>query len=178
MSRPTVLLEEAQWRRAVTVGVRRQVMNVLEGVADLHGAGSEAGGFDFHVIGAVGEFATALYLGTDWEGYVGTDRRARVDIQWRGLEIEVRTRAKLWMELPVRDAAKDPDDRILVLAVIGSSPLLVRLVGWCTAEQARGRAVRRVLKEDRGPALYVAQDELRPMEALRELGARREVSLA
>jgi hypothetical protein len=148
-----VRLERHEFVHAATLGVQRQVDNVLKGRTDQHGA-DERDAWGLHVRGACGELAVAKALNRFWSGALGNLRAADVG------PYQVRHTLRQTNGLRLHHA----DEGVFIL-VTGDPPnLCVR--GWleaCEGKHARFWGDPTGL--DR-PAFFVPQHLLRPMEDL------------
>lgn len=147
-----VALTPNQYLFAAQAGFLRQASNVCKGRQDAHGYAG--GGYDIHVLGAVGEFVVAQALNLFWAG-PGTLRAPDVG------RLQVRTRSRSHYELIVHDG--DDDDAAFVL--VTGQGLSYQVHGWMYGLEAKARRYWRDPAGGR-PAFFVPQADLRPMDLL------------
>lgn len=112
---------------------------------------------DSHIIGASGEESVAKHFGIYWGGEVNVFGKADI-----GTNIQVRTRTKLWHDLPVKP--KDNPNHIYVLVIDQHPKFLIH--GWIIGRDAR---------QDRwwhnygglGYKWFVPKEELHDIDTLR-----------
>lgn len=153
----TVSLSWREVRLAALAGVDRHIYALSKELPDRHGlADGVSRGWDLHVIGAIGEWATAKALGLYWSDHLPGPG----DIG----KLEVRSTPRPNGPLIVRP--RDPDAVPFVL-VAGSPPVL-RVVGWLAGAEAK---VERWWRGDseRPGAYFVPQSALRPLDELVEV---------
>lgn len=78
----SVQLTWAEITAAAILGVMRQVTNLRDGRKQRYGA-EESGGFEYHVVGCIGEAAIAKLLNKFWLGNLGDLRHDVGDVQVR-----------------------------------------------------------------------------------------------
>lgn len=123
---------------------------------------SSASDFFVNLIGAMGERAAFIYFGMPWVCRVNTFRQA--DLPGN---IEVRSRTRMFDRLKVR--YDDDNSRRCVLALVSPYSLPVVLAGWITAEDGKRVGTREDPRDLGRPFCGVKQEDLRPMEELKEL---------
>jgi hypothetical protein len=141
---------------AMSIGGRRQIMNLKEKRKDRYGAKAEEG-WTYHVEGACGEMATAKYAGVYWSGNMGDLKADDVGI------LQVRTRSAHHYDLPLHP--EDPFDRPFIL-VTGKAPFFI-LRGWIMAGDGKRDEWWGEKGEKDRPAFWVPQSELRDMSELK-----------
>jgi hypothetical protein len=143
------------------VAHRRSIYNFIKGIREKHGAATEFGGYEYHLIGCIGECATAKYLNLYWTGSELGDVR-QIDV---GGCIQVRATDTNGHRLRLHDS--DSDVLPFVLAyVISSSLPRVGLMGWLRAKAGK----RKEYWTDPGtgrPAYFVPNEMLEAMTDLR-----------
>jgi hypothetical protein len=153
-----VTLKRGEILQAALVGCMRQTNSLLAGHRDQHGA-DQKNGWQYHIDGALGEYAVARHLGVFWWGDINRFDGADVgrhQVRCRSVYPGVES------DLIVRQADKDEDNYILVL---NRCPTF-DIVGWITG----GDAKREEFWSDpsgRGvPAWFVPQCALRPIDQI------------
>ena len=109
-----------------------------------------------YILGAVGEYAVAKYLGKFYDGNVGNLNA--VDVAG---EFEVKTTPVLGGHLIIKPEAKD--SRPFVLAIV--EDMTVRLPGWMTGTDIKNEKYKRADQYDR-VTYWVPQSDLHPMSTL------------
>lgn len=148
-----VTLTPDEVRRAVWVGVERQLEARRLNLPDRHGFTGD--GWGEHIEGAAGELAVAKLLGWELDATVNTFK-AGGDL---GEKVQVRTRSEHWMELIVRPDDRDGDYFVLVT---GRIPRF-RVRGWYPG----GAAKRPEWLQSHGgrpPAFFVPQGKLKRLK--------------
>lgn len=150
-----VRLDWGEIYRAADVGLQRQIANLRRGRQDV--AGAEDGlGWEYHMIGAIGECAVAKALGIYWNGNMGNLGAADV------ADLEVRTADRSYKKLILRP--DDPHDSIFILALVHALPS-VKLAGWIKGEDGM-LAMWEQAPNGRPPAYFVPQSSLYSMRDL------------
>lgn len=149
MAAREVRLTWSEVRLAAEVGISRQIRRLYNGSAQTFGAKPDEA-WERHITGALGELATAKYLGRYWGGV--TDQTGPGDL---GDGLEVRHTRRNDGRLIVHDT--DPDTAAIYLAT-GCEPVF-NIRGWILA----GDAKRPHYWTDPGtgrPAYFVPQADL------------------
>lgn len=166
---PRVTLDDCELHLAATVGCWRRIRVIREALGRGHGEAT-MGAWDRHLIGALAELAFAKLLGVYWGG-ASQDFGKDGDVA--GLELRATTHARGHLVV----YADDPDDRVLVLAIV--EPSVVRFPGLIVAEAAKLACFDPPANKLRGEpravrTWWVPQDHLTPLpREVRTLMTRR-----
>lgn len=109
-----------------------------------------------YILGAVGEYAVAKYLGKFYDGNVGNLNA--VDVAG---EFEVKTTPVLGGHLIIKPEAKD--DKPFVLAIV--EDMTVRLPGWMKGTDIKNEKYKRADQYGRS-SYWAPQSDLHPMSTL------------
>lgn len=151
-----ITLTPGEYQHAAYAGFVRQVQNICAGRTDAHAY--TGGGYDIHVLGAVGEFVVARALGRFWAG-PGALRAADVGMGAGGLQ--VRTSHRPDARLIVHPG--DPNDDVFVL--VTGTALAYTISGWLLGRDAKQRAYWTDPAGGR-PAYFVPRAALRSIDQL------------
>jgi len=149
-----IVLTPSEMVSAGAVGLQRHVANIAAGRTDRHGA--TPGDFAPHILGALGEMATAKALGMFWSPSSTFATRNAGDLPGG---VEVRTTGHPSGRLLLHPS--DPDDRRYVLVV--AAPPVFEVVGWLVG--ATGKQ-ERWWSDPSGkgrPAFFVDRKALQPI---------------
>ena len=149
-----VTLTPAEYDFAARVGYARQRCSLADGRGNRHGS---TGGYDDHILGAVGEYAACIALNIPWRPTINTFKRP--DFVVDGVGYEVKTRRRHDYELIVRD--DDDPGRVFVL-VTSESWLEYHVHGCIEGDRARRREWRKAYG-GREAAWFVPQAALHPV---------------
>lgn len=158
---PVVTLDTWEMEFGGYGALMRSQHNWMRRVREKHGADSDWGGYDEHLMGVLGELAVAKWLDRCWTGGWGDFRKIDVGNC-------VNVRATKYLHGPyLRLHPADPDiPHALALTVRNQLPA-VQLLGFMPAGEGR----RLVKFEDKfnnnRPAYWVPLDLLKPMTRLR-----------
>ncbi len=158
MNKPILItLTTTEIMMAGHAGMMRQVLNIKKGIEHRHG-GHQDQSWQYHLEGALGEYALAKYLNVNWAG-VGVEARAP-DV---GV-VDVRTTAGHNNRLMIHPDDKDDRQYWLVTGVNGEYKIRGWIMGidgkqpeyWDDPVGKKGGKKR--------PAFFVPQDALNPIE--------------
>lgn len=154
--RDLVVLSREQFWDGIRVGVARHVEAVDQKREDKHGAKKEDG-WSYHIEGACGEHALAIFLNIPWSRSVNTFR-SLADVAG----IEVRTRPYHTWDLIVRQDDKPERPYALVTGRNGR----YRIRGWVWGHEARKDEWWRDRGDREEPCWWVPISALRGIETL------------
>lgn len=149
-------LTPAEMTLAMVIGGMREVTALRDGRTDAQGA-PPALGFQYHILGAVGELAVAKRLNVFWSGTIG-----RVDAPGDVGPLQVRTGTGDTYRLCIYP--RDPDGARFVL-VVGLPPH-VRVVGWLFGRDGKREEWWCDPTGKGRPAYFVPQAALHPLDTL------------
>lgn len=149
-----VVLNRSEVMFGASVGSARMTNAIFKERKDTNGADKRGDGWTYHIDGANGEQAAAIWLGVPWNPKPEY-KYGQPDLEFYGLFIEVRTRSEHEYDLPFRPK-RDVGDLVLCLVTGKNNVFLVR--GFVLASVARTAAVEKDFGW--GPGLYVEQEHL------------------
>jgi hypothetical protein len=152
-----VVLGRGEIELGAYVAHRRTIENFNAGARERYGASTEFGGFAYHLIGCLGELATAKYLNMYWTG----SELGKLDNVDVGGCVQVRATSTNGHRLVLH---KEDDDLFpFVLPYVLSDRLpSVALVGWLRAKD--GKREQHWCDPGTGrPAYFVPNELLLPM---------------
>lgn len=152
-----VRLTYGELTMAAHIGVARQAANLCRGLKNKYGADEIVGGWERHILGCLGELATAKYLNLFWAGSLQDFEAADV-----GGIVDVRASAN-----PARPLILHPPDkesRPFVRAYVNQAT--VELEGWILCADGKLPSYWGEGLGGKRPAFFVPQEALRPMPDL------------
>ena len=147
-----IKLSSNEMMQAATVGIMRQLSALQKNRIPAHGAGSERD-WQYHVEGAMGEFAVAKFYGCFWNGSVG-----RVDTPDVGA-LEVRTRSDSNYDLILHESDNDEAYFVLVTGKNG----VYKLHGVIQGRRGKRPEFLRDAANNNRQAYFVPKSRLDPI---------------
>lgn len=145
-----VVLSWAQVDLAAQVGCKRYIRALAKGRTENHGASERGGGWNLHILGALGECAAAIALDVFWP--MATDPDYAGDL---GEGSHVRTTERRDGALILHET--DAEGRFVL--VVGTPPQF-SVVGW--KDTVAGRLPSYWRDDVPSPAFFVPQSDLNP----------------
>ena len=140
---------------AANVGIMRHTQNLKRRKSNAHGSTS-GNDWQYHVEGALGEYAVARALGLFWNGSIGDLAASDVG------KYQVRTRSRDYYDLIIHPSDDDGDRFILVTGQNGE----YELRGWILGQEGKMRGFWKDPASNGRHAYFVPQTMLNDMESL------------
>jgi hypothetical protein len=160
MTRTVVTLTRWDEELAFYAAMQRTMKNVLDNVAEAHGADTPWGGFDWNLMAILGEIGCARYFNLTWTG--GWGAYNLIDV---GERLEVRSRQAPHHHVLLHK--KDPDHMPVVSVIVVREQLPRVLVsGWMMIKDGKQEKYWGDKARNNRPCYWVPPDLLRPIEEL------------